>query len=311
MASYSPSSLLIAHHHHHHPSFSAASAISCFAHLASSTLSLLPNKPCMWRGQNCLQKQAGKRVASVVAAGMLQQVANTEIPTRDGTKIQAFVSIPPSNPISESQSAPEKLPLLILIHEFYGLTPEICGRKAEAIAKEVGCAVIAPDTYRGESTRFVPKAIFLALTTPQERVNKDLDEVLAWASTLPQVNIDKVGLAGFCYGGGKALEYSIYYKKAKAVIVIYGKPVLDVESLKSIGGSVLGVFGDQDAQFPLKMIMDFEEALEKAEIWKKIIISKGQGHAFWKDMDQVIRGNQPQKEVWIEVTNFLRNTLFT
>jgi len=40
-------------------------------------------------------------------------------------------------------------------------------RKADAIAKEVGCIVIAPDTYRGESTRFIPKAIYLALGTPQ------------------------------------------------------------------------------------------------------------------------------------------------
>ena len=27
--------------------------------------------------------------------------------------------------------------------------------------------VIAPDTYRGESTRFIPKAIYLALGSPQ------------------------------------------------------------------------------------------------------------------------------------------------
>jgi hypothetical protein len=40
-------------------------------------------------------------------------------------------------------------------------------RKADAIAREVGCIVIAPDTYRGESTRFIPKAIYLALETPQ------------------------------------------------------------------------------------------------------------------------------------------------
>lgn len=40
-------------------------------------------------------------------------------------------------------------------------------RKADAIAREVGCIVIAPDTYRGESTRFIPRAIYLALGTPQ------------------------------------------------------------------------------------------------------------------------------------------------
>lgn len=30
---------------------------------------------------------------------------------------------------------------------------------------------------------------------------------------------------GFCYGGGKALAYSTSFKKAKATVVVYGKPV--------------------------------------------------------------------------------------
>ena len=40
-------------------------------------------------------------------------------------------------------------------------------RKAYAIANEVECIVIAPDFYKEESTRFISKAIYLALGTPQ------------------------------------------------------------------------------------------------------------------------------------------------
>lgn len=53
-----------------------------------------------------------------VRAGMLEEVANTKIPTKDGREILAFVAKP---------KAVGKLSVVILVHEFYGLTPEICG----------------------------------------------------------------------------------------------------------------------------------------------------------------------------------------
>lgn len=234
---------------------------------------------------------------------MLQELANTKIPSPHATApVLAFVALPKTPPLRQP------LPVLLLIHEFWGLAPEICS-KAEALAEELECLVIAPDTYRGQSTRFIPKAIFLALTTPQERVNEDLDQVLSWASTLPQADMQNVGLVGFCYGGGKAIRYGIHYRKAKAIAVIYGKPVLDVESLKKIEGSVLGIFGDRDSQFPLTEINGFQEALLKAGVQSNVIIYKGQGHAFWRDMDQVRRGDQPQKQAWIDLTSFLRSAL--
>lgn len=57
---------------------------------------------------------------AVVRAGMLEDVANTKIPTTSGDReILAFVAKP--------SKVNGKLPVVILVHEFYGLTPEICG----------------------------------------------------------------------------------------------------------------------------------------------------------------------------------------
>ncbi|KAH7420470.1 hypothetical protein KP509_13G009100 [Ceratopteris richardii] len=216
---------------------------------------------------------------------MLQDVANVVIPRSNGSSILAFKAGPTQNsPLSS------KAPILILIHEFWGLAPEICS-KAEALANELGCIVIAPDTYRGQSTRFIPKAIFLALSTKQDHVNEDLDEVLSWASTLSSVDTQKVGIMGFCYGGGKAIRYASHYKNAKGVAVIYGKQLLDLEALKCIKSSVLGIFGDKDTQFPMKEINAFKDALHNAGIKSQISVYEGQGHAFWYDMDQIKMGD--------------------
>ncbi|KAI5080993.1 hypothetical protein GOP47_0004176 [Adiantum capillus-veneris] len=238
-----------------------------------------------------------KKLCRGVRAGMLQDVANIAIPTSSESSILAFKADPKAKNSSYFQSPPRKFPILILIHEFWGLAPEICS-KAEALADELGCIVIAPDTFHGQSTRFIPKAIFLALSTPQDRVNMDLDKVLSWASTLPDADMQNVGLMGFCYGGGKAIRYATHYKKARAVAVVYGKPLLDVEALRNISGSVLGIFGDKDTQFSVNEIGDFREALEEAGVKSKISIYIGQGHAFWRDMDQVRRGDGPQRQAW-------------
>ncbi|MCO5571369.1 hypothetical protein L7F22_025107 [Adiantum nelumboides] len=241
----------------------------------------------------------------VVRAGMLQDVANIAIPTSSGSSILAFKADPKAKTSPYLDSSAGKSPILILIHEFWGLAPEICS-KAEALADELGCIVIAPDTFRGQSTRFIPKAIFLALSTPQDRVNMDLDEAVSWASTLPNADMQSVGLMGFCYGGGKAIRYATYYKKAKATAVVYGRPLLDVEALRSISGTVLGIFGDKDTQFSLKEIKAFKEALEEAGVKSKVSIYDGQGHAFWRDMDQVKRRDGPQRRAWSELTRFFR-----
>lgn len=49
--------------------------------------------------------------------------------------------------------------------------------KAQGLAEDLNCTVIAPDTFRGTLTDFTSKAMWLALTTPQDRVNDDLDAI--------------------------------------------------------------------------------------------------------------------------------------
>ena len=59
--------------------------------------------------------------------------------------------------------------------------PRAVVAKAQLFADELGCLVIAPDTFRGVSSTFIPQCIWLALSTPQQRVNDDLDDAIAWA----------------------------------------------------------------------------------------------------------------------------------
>lgn len=228
----------------------------------------------------------------------VESLANVRIPRRDGREVLAYSSKP--------MQKGDALPVLILIHEFFGLTQSICD-KADSLAEEVGCMVIAPDTFRGETSSFIPKCIFLALTTPQERVNEDLDDVLDWASNQPGLDTDRLAVMGFCYGGGKAIAYTTACRPNASTVVCYGKPVTEVKKLSNLKKPVCGVFGSLDMQFPLSLIQSFESALEDANVPSEIKVYEGVGHAFWADMDEVRRGVEPQSSAYTHVTNFLRS----
>ena len=57
-------------------------------------------------------------------------------------------------------------PAVIMIHEFYGLNESIIG-KAEGLAQE-GYYVVAPDTFRGSTTTWIPRAIYQVISTKPE-----------------------------------------------------------------------------------------------------------------------------------------------
>jgi len=132
----------------------------------------------------------------------LEELTNVRIPGSGGThEILAYAARPSSAP------AGKRLPVLLLLHEFFGLNGAIV-EKANGLAEDLNCVVIAPDTFRGVTTSFVPRAIWLALTTPQSRVNDDLDDVVRWAARQEYADTRKLAVMGFCYGGGKAIRYT-------------------------------------------------------------------------------------------------------
>lgn len=233
----------------------------------------------------------------------LQDLTNTRIPGPDqGVEILAYTA----RPSATTTKLTKDLPVLILIHEFFGLSPSIV-EKAQALANDLDCIVVAPDTFRGQVTNFIPKAIWLALTTPQERVNRDLEAVCDYLiSNNNNSSLDRLAVMGFCYGGGKALRYTIDQRPTAATVVVYGMPVTDVDQLQRLQAPVCGIFGRNDLQFSMTLLEDFQQALRQAKVeGSDVRIYDGVGHAFWKDMAQIQRGDEPQTQAYKQCTDFL------
>jgi carboxymethylenebutenolidase len=236
-------------------------------------------------------------VDALLGRNRVEQLTNTTITGPDGQEIRAYVARPDTS---------GTYPGVVMIHEFFGLRPSIV-EKAKALAQE-GYVVVAPDTYRGKTTGLVPRAIFLRLTLPMERVVADLDATFDWLAGQQDVDSQRVAVMGFCYGGDAALQYSLAHPKPAATGIFYGSLVTDPAQLQRLPGPVLGIFGEQDASIPLSEVNAFQVALDAAGIPNQITVYPGVGHAFVGGMDEINADGAPG-EAWAEFLAWLEATI--
>ena len=236
-------------------------------------------------------------IEGALGGGRVDALTNTRINAADGSVVRAFVARP---------SAPGPHPAVVMIHEFWGLKPDIVG-KAQALADE-GYVVIAPDAMRGGSTSSIPRAIFQVSTTKPAQVDADLDAVFAWAAQQPEIMPDKIAVLGFCFGGGAALRYSVDSGKPAATVLFYGTPIADPELIKHLGGPVLGVFGGADVTISEDRVRAMERALNAAGVKNEIGIYPGQPHAFVSDV-ATIRAGGAAGQAWAQMLTFLKANL--
>ncbi len=233
-------------------------------------------------------------VDSIIGRERINAVTNTTIPGQNGSPdVRAYVAIPTGN---------GPFPVVIMIHEFYGLNESIVG-KAEGLAQE-GYLVIAPDTFRGATTAWIPRAIFQVITNNPAQVNQDLDAIYAWIAVQPNAFVNHTGIVGFCYGGRASLNYSLHNDQLAATVVFYGSPETDPQVLKALPAPVLGIFGGADNSIPVADVRAFEVALDQAGIPNEITIYENQPHAFVTNIE-AIRSGGVQAEAWAQMLGFL------
>lgn len=244
----------------------------------------------------------GLLVGSIFIDGLfggnrLERVTNTRIANSNGPELRAYVARP---------SKPGSYPAVIMIHEFWGLNDEITG-KADALAQE-GYVVVAPNLFRGNTTEWIPSAIYQVIATPQLQINSDLDAVFNWLAAQPDVKKDRIGIMGFCFGGASSLRYSLANNRIAATVILYGSLVTDSNQLRALPGPVLGIFGGADQSIPLTEVRAFEAALKQANVPAQISVYDGQPHAFVKNIEEIRRGGA-QGQAWNQVLDFFKTNL--
>ena len=175
-------------------------------------------------------------------------------------------------------STPGRKPAVIVIQEWWGVNDWIRSQ-ADRFAGQ-GYVALAVDLYRGKVTSSMEEAHELSRGLPEDRAIADLKAAVDYLSQRDDVDPQRIGVIGWCLGGGYALALATHDPRVKATVINYGRLVTDREAITRISGPVLGNFGGADRGIPAEDVRKFGGELTKYGKLGDIKIYDGAGHAF-------------------------------
>ena len=216
----------------------------------------------------------------------------------EGSQVGGYLSTP-------TEGAP--VAGIILIHEWWGLNDNIRAM-ARRFAGE-GYAALAVDLYEGEVAETRDDAMRLA-TGVRERIAA-VEENLRGAHDYlsDTLGIDKIGVIGWCFGGGWSLRTALILgDKIDATVIYYGRLVTDRSKLEPLSSPVLGIFGALDEGIPVTTVREFQTVLDSLGKPVSIHIYEGAGHAFANPSGTRYNQNAAE-DAWGKTLNFFAQTL--
>jgi carboxymethylenebutenolidase len=211
-------------------------------------------------------------------------------------------------PLSTNDTLSNKLPAVIMVHEWWGLNENI-KNMANILARQ-GFVVLAADLYKGEVANTPQRATELvqSVRNNQNISIANLQSAVKYLGSLPNVDDSKIVSMGWCFGGGQSLQLALDSQEhpLAATIIYYGTPLVTNESsLSEIKWPVLGIFGDKDQAIPLEQINLFRKSLDQNGITNEIHIYKGVGHAFANPSGDNYAPKETQ-DAWQKTLSFLK-----
>jgi carboxymethylenebutenolidase len=200
-------------------------------------------------------------------------------------------------------------PAVILIHEWNGLTDRV-RQVADAFADQ-GYVALAADLYRGRTgaNREENMALVQEARGNMDAVIANLDAAQQFLRNRPDVT-GKIGVMGWCFGGGIALSYGLGGEHHDATAIFYGSLVEDPDVLRSLQHPVYGTFAENDSGIPPEQVERFAAALDGIGIENDIHVYDHVGHGFWLRVDEDPDARlEPAQDAWDRLLRFLAFTL--
>ncbi len=236
-------------------------------------------------------------------------------------------------------------PGVILIHEIFGpdahiqevarrfaaegyaaLAPNLFTGELEAILTPANIALAmqafaqAPPDLRRNPAKF---AEFAATQPPERRpvlgafariqspdalagFAQDLLGVHAFLAELSEVDPDRIGSLGFCFGGAMSARLATVDPELRAAVIFYGQnpPLVDVPRIRA---ALLGLYGAEDPGIT-GTVPELAEAVRKAGGSFEYRIYPGARHAFFNDTRPNYHADSA-RDAWPRVLDFFARSL--
>ncbi|MCW2272103.1 YghX family hydrolase [Pseudomonas sp. JUb96] len=173
-----------------------------------------------------------------------------------------------------------KVPGVVVVHENRGLNPYI-EDVARRLAK-AGFVALAPDglTSVGGYPGNDDKGRALQEKVNPEKLMNDFFAAIEWLMK-QDITTGKVGITGFCYGGGVANAAAVAYPELGAAVPFYGRQA-DARDVPKIKAPLLLHYGELDTRIN-EGWPPYEQALKAAGKTYEAYFYPGANHGFHND----------------------------
>ena len=197
----------------------------------------------------------------------------------------------------------DRAPAVVVIHEIFGMS-DFVRQTTEQLARD-GFVAIAPDllSRRGGTPSSPDSARKLIAGLDPDTVTRDLDATVTYVKRLKAARSDRVGVIGFCWGGGQSFRYATNNPSLGAYVVCYG-PGPEAMAIARIRARGLGVYAEKDARIDAGL-PDVDAAIRTYHKQYHYTVYPGVGHGFLRTREQPAVADS----AWRAVRDFFRETL--
>ena len=191
-----------------------------------------------------------------------------------GAEIMAYLAQP-------AGSGP--FPAVLVCHEIFGLTEHIKDVARRFAA--AGYVALAVDLLSrdGGTARFADIADIRAAlqAAPPAQFVEDFRAGLRYLQAQSNVYAERIGMTGFCFGGGVTWRCATQIPELKAVVPFYG-PNPPLEDVPNIQAAVLALYGENDPRIMAGVPAIDEAMRQHGKIYEKVVYA-GAEHGFHND----------------------------
>ena len=222
------------------------------------------------------------------------------VKTADGASLIGYLSRP---------KADGRYPGIVVVHENRGLLEhikDVTRRYATAGFVAVSVDLVSRD---GGADKLTDQAAYNAALGKRsaDDMVKDLQAALDHLKAQPFVNTSKLGITGFCFGGGMVWSVLNAGTAVQAAVPYYGPAPAAVDGIGSTKAAVLAVYAERDTRVTVGKDQ-IEPQLKKAGVPYRINVYPGVDHAFHNDTGTRYGADQARK-AWVDTIDWSKKYL--
>jgi carboxymethylenebutenolidase len=185
-------------------------------------------------------------------------------------QMPAWLAVPPT---------PGPFPGLVVIHDIFGMTQD--HRNQANWLAEAGFLALAIDLYHQGGMLRCVRSVMREIMARSGTAFDDVEAARAWLLAQPNSNC-KVGVIGFCMGGGFALMLASGHGFSAASVNYGGKLPGDFEAFLQTACPVVGSYGGK-SKWEQGVADELQRALERALVPHDVKEYPDAGHSFMND----------------------------